>query len=63
MNTLNVKRFGFAVGAIFGLVYLGCVLVLLLAGRDAGRMFANSVANGSSTPHLVEISAIRKKES
>jgi hypothetical protein len=55
MNSLNVKKFGFAVGSTFGLVYLGCVLVLFVAGRDTAVLFANSLLHGLDVSGIVRM--------
>lgn len=46
MNTsINVKRFGFAVGITLALLYLGCMIVMLTAGHDGSVKFFNSLLN------------------
>lgn len=54
MNTINVRRFGFAVGATLALLYLGCMFVILTAGREAVVAFLNSLL------HVIDVTQIVK---
>lgn len=46
MNKIDVKRFGFAVGSTVALLYLGCVVVLMVAGHETPVRFGNSLLHG-----------------
>lgn len=46
MNKIDVKRFGFAVGSTVALLYLGCVVVLMVAGHETAVRFGNSLLHG-----------------
>lgn len=46
MNTINIRKFGFAFGTTFALLYLGCVIVMSAIGRDAAIFFFNSLMHG-----------------
>lgn len=46
MQRISIRRLGFAAGATAALLYLGCVLVMLAAPRDAVVRFFNSVLHG-----------------
>ena len=46
MNKIDVKRFGLAVGSTVALLYLGCVVVLMVAGHETAVRFGNSLLHG-----------------
>lgn len=46
MHTISIRRFGFATGGSFGLMYLACVFVMLTAPREAVIRFFNSILHG-----------------
>lgn len=46
MHTLSIKRFGFAVGAVSALLYLGCMFVMLTVPKEAVIRFFNSLMHG-----------------
>jgi hypothetical protein len=56
METLNVKRLGFALGTSLALIYLGCILVMMTVPREAAVRFFNSLT------HLVDLSLIIRWE-
>jgi hypothetical protein len=45
-STINVKRFGFAVGITLALLYLGCMIVMLTVGHEGFVKFFNSLLHG-----------------
>ena len=53
MNTINIKRFGLAVGATFAILYLGCVLLVMLAGKDAVVSLFNSLFHAIDVTPLI----------
>lgn len=46
MNLINVKRLGFALGAGFAVLYLGCAFVMATVPREAAVRFFNSITHG-----------------
>lgn len=46
MNTISIKRAGFALGGALALLYLGCVFVMLTVPHDAVVRFFNSIMHG-----------------
>ncbi|NOY36012.1 MAG: hypothetical protein GXO83_00375 [Chlorobi bacterium] len=53
MKTLNIKKFGFAIGVTGALLYLGCILIMLIAGHDGTVAFFNSVLHGLDTSTII----------
>lgn len=53
MQTLSIKRFGFASGATAALLYLGCVFVMLTVPKDAVIRFFNSLLHGWDVTHVM----------
>jgi len=46
MHTLSISRFGFALGGACGILYVGCVFVMLTVPREAVVRFFNSIMHG-----------------
>jgi fucose permease len=46
MRTIDPPRFGFAFGATWALMYLGCALMMTLLSREQAVSFANSLVHG-----------------
>lgn len=46
MHTISIRRFGFALGGSFGLMYLACVFVMLTTPKEAAVRFFNSILHG-----------------
>lgn len=46
INTLSIKRLGFALGTTCALFYLGCVFVMLTVPQPAVVAFFNSILHG-----------------
>lgn len=46
MHTLSIRRFGFALGAVSALLYLGCMFVMLTVPKQAVIRFFNSLMHG-----------------
>ncbi len=55
MNKIDVKRFGFAVGSTVALLYLGCVVVLMVAGYDTAVRFGNSLLHGLDISGIIRM--------
>ncbi len=54
-TTINVKRFGFAVGITWALLYLGCMIVMLTVGHDGAVKFFNSLLHGLDVSTIVRM--------
>jgi len=46
MQTLSVRRLGFALGTSFAVLYFGCVFVMLTVPREGVIHFFNSILHG-----------------
>jgi hypothetical protein len=46
MQTLDIRRLGFAFGATAGLLYVGCMFVMLTVSHDVVIRFFNSLLHG-----------------
>ncbi len=46
INTLSIKRLGFALGATSAVLYVGCVFVMLTVPKEAVVRFFNSIMHG-----------------
>jgi hypothetical protein len=46
MNTLSIKRFGFALGAASTLAYIGCVVVVATVSKETAVRFFNTLMHG-----------------
>ncbi len=46
MNSINIRKFGLAVGATGALLYLGCILLMATVGRNGAIQFFNSLLHG-----------------
>ena len=46
MNTINSKKLGLALGTTGVILYLGCMLLMLVAGESGTIWFFNSVLHG-----------------
>ncbi len=55
MGDINVKRFGMAFGATFGILYLGCVLVMYAVGREVTILFFNSLLHGIDVTSIIRL--------
>ncbi len=55
MKTLSVYRFGMATGATFGLLYVGCTLLMLIAGHDGTTYVFNSLLHGLDVSSIVRM--------
>ncbi|MET4081783.1 hypothetical protein ABIB40_001732 [Pedobacter sp. UYP30] len=45
-STINVKKFGLAVGLTVSLLYLGCMLVMVTIGHAGSVQFFNNLLHG-----------------
>ena len=55
MNQINIKKLGFAMGLTGALVYLGCIVVMLTAGREGTIDFFNSLLHGLDTTSIIRM--------
>ena len=55
MNYINVKKFGFAVGATGALLYLGCMLVMFVIGSDNAARFFNTLLHGLDVSGIIRM--------
>lgn len=55
MNRINVKKFGFAMGLTGALLYAGCMVVMLTAGREGTINFFNSLLHGLDTSSIIRM--------
>ena len=55
MHTLSIKRFGFAVGAVSALLYLGCMFVMVTVPKDAVIRFFNSLMHGVDVAPIMRL--------
>jgi hypothetical protein len=53
MSVINVKRFGFAVGASVALLYLGCVFIMATVPKEAAIRFFNSLLHGIDVTTII----------
>ena len=47
MNRINIKKFGFAMGAALAVLHVGCVLLMSVLSREAAVFLANSLIHGT----------------
>ena len=55
MFRLNVKKMGFATGLTGALLYLGCMIVMLTAGKEGSIKFFNSLLHGLDTTNIIRL--------
>ena len=55
MNRLNVKKLGFAFGLSGALIYLGCMIVMITAGKEGSITFFNSLLHGLDTTNIIRM--------
>lgn len=55
MRTINVKKFGFAIGFTAALLYVGCILVMATVGHNGTVKFFNSILHGIDTASIVRM--------
>ena len=55
MKTLDANRLGMAVGLTAGLLYVGCALIMLIAGHEGTTYFFNSLLHGLDVSGIVRM--------
>lgn len=56
MSTIDIRKFGLAVGCTWALLYLGCTILMLTVGGQGTILFFNSLLHG------LDVSAIIRME-
>ena len=52
---IDIKSFGMAWGITFALLYMGCVLVMAIAGRETTVFFFNSLLHGLDVGPIIRM--------
>lgn len=55
MDRINIKKLGFAFGLTGAIIYLGCMVVMLTAGREGTIDFFNSLLHGLDTTSIIRM--------
>jgi len=55
MESINIKRLGFACGITSAFLYLGCAIVMLTVGRDGTILFFNSLLHGLDVAPVIRM--------
>ena len=55
MNRIKIARFALAFGTTSALLYFGCVLVMLVAGREVTVQFFNSLLHGLDVSSIIRM--------
>lgn len=55
MNSINIRKFGLAVGTTGALLYIGCILVMLTTGRAGTVQFFNNLLHGLDTSSIIRM--------
>lgn len=53
METINIQRFGAALGITSALLYLGCVFVMWTVGKETSILFFNSLMHGIDITSII----------
>ena len=56
MNSINIRKFGLAVGSAGVLLYLGCIILMLTVGREGTIQFFNSLLHGLEVSPIIRMS-------
>lgn len=52
---MHVRKFGIAVGLIGAFLYLGCVLLMIVVGKEGTTIFFNSLLHGLDTSSIIRM--------
>ncbi len=55
MGNISIRRFGLAWGMTFALLYLGCMLVMSIVGREGTILFFNSLMHGLDVSSIIRM--------
>jgi len=53
MKTINIKKLGMATGLTGALLYLGCMVVMFMVGREGSIKFFNSLLHGLDVSTII----------
>lgn len=56
MKNLNVKQFGLAFGLTGIFLYAGCLIIMLLLGKEGSVLFFNTLLHGLDTSSIIRMS-------
>jgi membrane associated rhomboid family serine protease len=56
MKTLSIKKLGLAVGVTGAIFYLGCIILMVTAGKDGTVFFFNSLLHGLDVEPIIRMS-------
>ena len=55
MQRINIKKLGLATGSTAALLYLGCAIVMMIAGHDGSVKLANSLMHGIDVSTIIRM--------
>lgn len=55
MNTLSIKKLGFAFGSTAALLYLGCIILMVTVGQEGTVAFFNTLLHGLDTSGIIRM--------
>jgi hypothetical protein len=55
MNTIDIKRFGFAFGITGAILYLGCIIVMSTVEREGTIAFFNTLLHGLDSAPIIRM--------
>lgn len=55
MYRLNVKKLGFSFGITASILYLGCMIVMMTAGKEGTISFFNSLLHGLDVSNIIRM--------
>lgn len=55
MNTINIKKLGFAFGITGVILYLGCIILMATVGREGAIKFFNSLLHGLDVSSIIRM--------
>lgn len=55
MNTINSKKLGLALGSTGVLFYFGCMLLMLIGGKEGTTWFFNSILHGLDVTNATQM--------
>lgn len=55
MNTLSIKKLGFAFGSTGALLYLGCIILMVTVGQEGTVAFFNTLLHGLDTSTIIRM--------
>lgn len=55
MHRINVKKLGFSFGITASILYLGCMIVMMTAGKEGTISFFNSLLHGLDVSNIIRM--------